>query len=442
MRTKNPLQVEQMLTPIMPRILISYYRKAMTPEEYRLVSHLMTDLFSLGINVLIDEIQDINKPLALKLQADDWLLLVQTQDISTFELVKQRLAKALDQYERPPIQRIRHLLVSALPPHGTISTSDMPITFDASIDYPRAFAELVLTLYPNSQTHLYGIERGAAPLAPDRSLSDVTTDAFSRARRFAGSRRPLHRMLLVLIVLILLGGIITVSLILPLVGKTTNKRPIHSTTMTATRTTQATINPKTLYTQITSQMPAINDSLQSQSANRWDVGQQEGESCAFTNGSYHVSILPPAQPPQRYVCLAHGPVFANLALQVGLKLLQGDVGGVVFRANGNNSYYWFSLDANGCYRLVLLPPNDPYKILLDDQKIAGQKSCRHALNMQNTNQLTALAQGSNIYLYINGVFANQFSDSSLTRGQIGLLAVERTNPTDVAFTNLKVWRLP
>src|SRR5690348_2561679 len=137
MRVENPIQLERTSTMIMPRMLISYYRKNMLPEEYKILSRLITDLFSAGVNVIVDEIQDINKPLTVKIQADDWILLVQMQDSSSFALVKQRLVKALDQNGKQQLQRMRYVIVSASLPHGAIPISELPITFDASVDYPR-----------------------------------------------------------------------------------------------------------------------------------------------------------------------------------------------------------------------------------------------------------------------------------------------------------------
>src|SRR5579859_984898 len=223
MRIKSPKPLEKTSTMLMPCILISYYRKNMLPEEYQLVNRLITDLFSVGINVIIDEIQDIDRPLTVKVQADAWILLVQMQDSSSFALVKKRLTKALDQNGKQQFQRIRHVIVSASLPHGTLPIAEQPITFDASIDYPRAFAGIVLTLYPNNQTHLYGIERGAAPLAiaPHRSLPNIITGPFYHIKRISGSRHPFHMLHLLLIIPTLLVVFVALFLIFPLMGKTT-----------------------------------------------------------------------------------------------------------------------------------------------------------------------------------------------------------------------------
>ena len=302
-----------------------------------------------------------------------------------------------------------------------------------------AFARIVLTIHPHNQTRLYGIERGAAasPIAPPGPFSGVFTDVSFLSRNIANSRYPLYTLSIILIAFILLGVIVIHSFALSSV-KTTSIRTSATKTTTSNHPTKLatmTTSPEALYTQVTSRTPVINDSLQSQSADQWDITQLQGVSCGFTNGSYHVSIMPPYTAPRRHACLAKGAVFANLAIQVDMKLLQGDVGGLVFRANGRSSYYWFALDAKGCYKLVLLPSDGQIQILSNDKL-----SCLQ-INMQNTNQLTALAQGSNIYLYINGRFIQHYSNRSFTTGGIGLVAIKRTLPTDVAFTNLKVWRL-
>ena len=443
MKVKNSIEVEPPPTRGIPRILVSYYRTTMEREEYNLVSRLIADLQTVGINVIADEIQNINIP--LQLHAYDWILLIQTKDVSSFTFVKERLAQALYQNEGHH-QEILHVFVSASQTQKTISTSEMSITFDASIDYPRAFAGIVLTIHPDYRTRLYGVERGGASsdIAPSSPFSGIFADFSFRPRRIVGQRHSLYILLITLAVLILLGAIITHSFALSSVKTTTVNTPTsnqHINTPTSnqhintpTTTTTAMTSPEALYTQITSRTPVINNSLQDQSVRQWDIMQQQGTSCAFTNGSYHVSILPPSQGARRDVCLAQGTVLTNFAMQVDMHLLQGDVGGMIFRADGRHTYSWFALDAHGCYRLVHVTPGGQAQIL----SIDGH-SCI-AINMRNTNQLTVIAQGSNIYLYINGKFMSKISDPSIIKGEIGLVAIKRTHPTDVAFTNLKVWQ--
>ena len=131
MKSKNSIQGAPLLPVGVPRILVSYYRASMEAEEYNLVSRLITDLRSAGINVLPDEIQDIHVPLTVNLQSCDWILLIQTKDVPGFALVKKRLAKALDQNGKKLLQKILHVSVSASYAQTMIVTSDMSNTFDA-----------------------------------------------------------------------------------------------------------------------------------------------------------------------------------------------------------------------------------------------------------------------------------------------------------------------
>jgi hypothetical protein len=441
MKVKNSLQVESSPPGHVPRILVSYYRATMEREEYTLVSRLLADLQAIGLNVIADEIHNMHAPLQLHIY--DWIVLIQTKDVASSTCVKERLAKALYQNEGHH-QGILHVFVSAAGVQKTMLAAETSTTFDASIDYPRAFAGIVLTIHPDYRARLYGVERGgaSAAIASSNSFSGIFTDFSLRPGRMAGQRHPLYILLIALTVLILLGAIITHSFAYSSVKTpaiktiTSNQHISNQHINTPTTTTTVMMAPEiALYKQVTSRAPVINDSLQSQSASQWEIMQQKGSSCAFSNGSYHVSILPPSQGHIRYTCLAQGAgVFTNFAIQVDMQLLRGDVGGMIFRANGRSSYSWFSLDLRGCYRLVHFTASGQTLIRSDDRQ-----SCI-AVNMQNANQLTVIAQGSNIYLYINGKFMSKISDPSSIKGEIGLLAIERTQPTDVAFSNLKVWQ--
>jgi hypothetical protein len=55
--------------------------------------------------------------------------------------------------------------------------------------------------------------------------------------------------------------------------------------------------------------------------------------------------------------------------------------------------------------------------------------------------LTVIAQGNNIYLYINKQFVGSASDGTYGSGEIGFFASDTNNATDVAFSNARVWAL-
>src|SRR5205823_12861652 len=62
----------------------------------------------------------------------------------------------------------------------------------------------------------------------------------------------------------------------------------------------------------------------------WDVSNQTDGTCAFSGGSYH-SSTPKTQ--FFYICTAQATDFSNFAIEVQMKVLQGDCGGMVFRAD-------------------------------------------------------------------------------------------------------------
>ncbi len=432
MRARNSTPIDQASTVIMPRVLLISYRAAMEPQEARLVARLITDLLAVGVDVLLDEMQDIHTLPVLKFQSCDWVLLVQMQNNAAFAQAEVRLNKAIEQNGRGRLRGILRVSVAVYPVSNALPELDAPIVFDASSDYPRALAGIVNTLHPDNQARLYGVRRGTAPPVIHQRpllLEIAASTLFSSPRTPARVQR-IHIILIVLTVLIVLGAILARALIVMPAPKVV-QHPLTAPTMTAVISTPQEL----LYKQITGMKPAFVDTLGQQDAYKWDQSQQQGESCAFSAGAYQVEILPPAVGQQRYVCLEHAAVFTSLALQVSVKLVQGDVGGIVLRANGYRSYYWFSLDSAGCYRLVMLAASGQLQILSQDAQ-----SCL-GINMQNTNSLTAIAQGTTLSLYINSIFIKQFQNIAATSGQVGFVVIRRKLPTRVVFTNFKVWQL-
>ncbi len=439
------MQVEQASAVTIPRVLVCYYHTTMMQQEHLLVCCLVADLQSAGVEVVLDEIHDLAMPLSSReLQSCQWVLLVQAKDTSSFTQLVERLEVALDQTGRQYLQGILHVLTTAPVQQDATYNSNNSLTFDASIDYPRALAGIVLTVNPAQQESLYGIRRGAAPAPPvhrlnavvnavenllyrSRSIMSVQRNFFCCFGHFISTNRKLQVGSIVLVTLLLLGTVV-MSLLIPMLGKTKGEPAIVTPIATPTPTSMPTstalptpVSPQEIYAQVMSKTPVIDDPLQSQDSNNWDIVHWQGGSCAFVGGAYHVS----ASPSKRQACLAENtPKFGDLALQVDMKLIQGDVGGILFRASGQNAYYWFSLDSSGCYRLVLLLSNsfDHPQILSNDKE-----SCLQ-LNMHDTKQLTVIAEGSQIYLYIDGQFTNQFRDTTLSAGQIGVVCISREHP--------------
>jgi hypothetical protein len=55
--------------------------------------------------------------------------------------------------------------------------------------------------------------------------------------------------------------------------------------------------------------------------------------------------------------------------------------------------------------------------------------------------LTVIARGPQILIYVNTQLVCQAQDESTSAGQLGLMAVDWANGTDLAFRNAQVWLL-
>jgi hypothetical protein len=193
-----------------------------------------------------------------------------------------------------------------------------------------------------------------------------------------------------------------------------------------------------LYIQATSGNPALNDSLQRQNSNKWDVVNNSGEgSCSFKDNAYHAAAL---QADYQFACFATVPSFSNFAYQVQMTILHGDYSGIIFRANGVNSkYYYFRVGKDGGYDLSVSHDTN----LTHDQILkSGIASSIITTGLNQPNLVAILANGSNLYLYVNQKFLAQVHDSTYQSGQIGVFGGDfASTSADVSFTNAKVWKI-
>ena len=199
------------------------------------------------------------------------------------------------------------------------------------------------------------------------------------------------------------------------------------TAVAATATVTAYINTMTTGTH------ALNDPLQDNSQNNnWDITTLAGGGgCVFTNGAYHSSM--PQQGPFS-LCFAQSTNFANFTYQVSMQFIQGNVGGMIFRANDTNgNFYYFHINSNGTYSLDIYSGNLPTKTLSQ-----GSTAAIYTAPGQ-TNILGVKANGNKIDLYINRQFITTVNDSTYSSGQIGVVADAINAPTEVAFSNAQVY---
>ncbi|GCE22299.1 serine/threonine protein kinase [Dictyobacter kobayashii] len=251
------------------------------------------------------------------------------------------------------------------------------------------------------------------------------------------SRKGLPRSLTIaLVVLVLLT--ITGGLILAYSGfgvrQPASKGQVQISTPSTAAGSISAADWQNRYEQVTSQKPFLTDPL-SQNVNGWDSGVASNRSCLFTRGAYHVSSLKP------YALGLCGKglndKFSNIAYQVQMTILRGNEGGLSFRLSVPSSTqvlaYIFDVNRNGTYNLWSI--NGHYEILL------YRSSSLIKTSLNQPNLLCVIAQGNQIALYINKHYVASIVDRSAATGSIGLFARSLPATTEVAFSNLTLWRL-
>jgi hypothetical protein len=189
-----------------------------------------------------------------------------------------------------------------------------------------------------------------------------------------------------------------------------------------------------IYTQSTAGHPDLASPLTFETGSHWDIyPTKDNGGCAFTDYSLHSSV----NTPDYFVpCLAHATHYKNLAFEIQMTIIKGDEGGIIFRSDDKGQkFYSYRIQNNGTYKLMLTKNNSRTRSLVFD------KSNLIKTGNGQTNTLTVIARDTIIYLYINKHYVGCASDGALVSGSIGVIAVNRKHPTNIAFNNLRIWKL-
>jgi len=180
-------------------------------------------------------------------------------------------------------------------------------------------------------------------------------------------------------------------------------------------------------------MLVLNDPLSDNSQGyRWGeyTTNSIGGACQFTGGAYHVSQ---SKAGFEVSCKASTTNFSNFAFEVQMRIIQGDCGGLIFRydTTNDNNFYQFTVCQDGMYTL-----NNSYSLTL-----ARNSSSAIYNGLNRSNLIAVVANGSTLDLYVNNQRIDSVSDSSYSQGEIGVAAIYMTGPTEVVYSNAKVWTL-
>ncbi|HEY4034111.1 MAG TPA: serine/threonine-protein kinase [Ktedonobacteraceae bacterium] len=160
-----------------------------------------------------------------------------------------------------------------------------------------------------------------------------------------------------------------------------------------------------------------------------------GGQCQFANGTYQISQ---SQLHENFICSEDTSQYSNFAAEVKMMINQGDCGGLTIRGNSDHTtMYFFRVCQNGSYSFAKYVSNSASNAIM-------LKSGSSAVIKQGTGQLNVIAivaNGSNFDLYVNHQKIDSASDSTYSRGGIGLFADAPDNATMVTYQDVRVWTI-
>ena len=248
-------------------------------------------------------------------------------------------------------------------------------------------------------------------------------------------------------VLLVLAGLLIAALASGIAFTVYRVSGIHTANVNATATAQAmatahvsataTTLQKILYIQATNGTPMIDDPLSNNNMGyAWGVLTLSfGGTCFFTGTDYHISI-----PNSGYYwmwCAGRNIYLNNFAFQVQVSMTKPGDGGIVFGYTASG-FYRMDLGSAGTFTLLQYTQNNNQTQTLLHGSNPAIKS-----GLNQVNVMTIIVNNSNLYFYVNSQFIMGANLSayglSYKTGTFGFAAQNFGQPTEVVFTNLKVW---
>jgi hypothetical protein len=319
------------------------------------------------------------------------------------------------------------------------------LTVAASNPYPQTPSGSIPNPYlQNAPVHTpYPYVQSLTPPPPDFYSQNQGQPAFSPASSKGTASRllsPRSVVLVGLVLLLVVAGVVG-AVVFTRNNPASNINVAATTTavarthITATAQAQATATASFIAANPNPYPPhrgtlVLSDSLRPNNNNNgWD----RGGTCVFKDDGYHASV---SNTNLFNYCLNSKTNFSNFTYQVTMKIIKGNAGGIVFRADRVNSkYYLFRVGEEGLYVLNQYVDN-----VGAHSKILSRSLCLAChLGLNQTNVIAVVAEGHTITLFINNQQIASINDSSYARGQIGVIAYPYSDLTEVVYTNAMVW---
>jgi hypothetical protein len=203
-------------------------------------------------------------------------------------------------------------------------------------------------------------------------------------------------------------------------------------TATAIAQMQAKINPYPAYVPDDTAL-IINDPLNQPGLWMAGLNADWGGSCQFNNGAY---IIRQVKNDRHFNCFSTtSTTFSNFVFEVHMTIAQGDCGGMSFRADASESKtYYLNICQSGQYGLAKFTG-----VGIPGIPLAGGTTSLIHQGLNQSNLIAIVARGSTITLYANRHELVTVQDTSYTSGKIAIAAGDVTHPTEVVYSNVRVW---
>ena len=304
-------------------------------------------------------------------------------------------------------------LANANSDETVITSGSVTDATDAAVLAPHGLSQE----HPRESVPVTGV-KGAAELAPP-SRATASTGTMNRRRG------PCTAILLVgLALLIAVGGSVGFFYF-------TRSNQQNPTPPTTTSNNQQILYPP--YGTL-----ALDDPLSDNNqGHNWQESDPSLGTCTFTGGAYHVNAI---LNDSTNDCLA-SPNFSDFAYQVQMTTVKGDGGGIIFREDNarGNGYYFAIGRQSGVWGYKLWGFNNCNGNNCNVSELRSGSNAAIKTGLNQTNLVAVVASGSTIDLYVNNHKIDRVSDNSYGSGQIGVAATYLKSPTEVVFSNAKVW---
>ena len=256
------------------------------------------------------------------------------------------------------------------------------------------------------------------------------------------SRRPKLGLLIGILVLVLIIVSVSVVALLTQYPKNTSTGDTSSSTATSVQTSIPTTvtahAEKNPYSPNTGTLVLDDPLIDNSRGYGWDGGVlSDGSSCTFTGTAYQANQT---NPQYIHPCFAETTNFNNFAYELKMTILKGDCGGLIFRADSANSkYYVFDVCQDGTFSLFYYSGFGQSGTYL----LSPQSSSTINTGLNQANLIAIVANRSTLDLYVNSLKFDSVDDNTYSHGAIGVIADPSNNhPTQVVYSNAKVWALP